>query len=65
MSAKPVVGGGVIAWLVAALGVALGCLVLASGAYGTEAPGCGQQSLRPRLSQCCPRFLAGESDYAR
>lgn len=58
---KPAVGGGIIAWLVAALGVVLGCLVLASGAYGTEAPGCGNQHYRPRLSQCCPKFLAGEA----
>lgn len=49
---KPALGGGALAWLVASLGVALGCVLLASHAYGTEAPGCGQQSLRPRLSQC-------------
>lgn len=29
-------------------------------AWGTEAPGCGNQHYRPRLAQCCPKFLANE-----
>ncbi len=36
------------------------CCWLGGLAYGTEAPGCGNQHFRPRLSQCCPRFCAGE-----
>lgn len=30
-------------------------------AWGTEAPGCGDQRYRPRLAQCCPKFLANET----
>lgn len=29
-------------------------------ASATEAPGCGNQHYRPRLTQCCPKYLAGE-----
>ena len=29
--------------------------------WGTEAPGCGNQHYRPRLAQCCPKFLANET----
>lgn len=29
-------------------------------AWGTTAPGCGNQEFRPRLAQCCPKFLANE-----
>jgi len=36
------------------------CCWLGGLAYGTEAPGCGNQHYRPRLAQCCPRFCAGE-----
>lgn len=48
-SHKPALGGGALAWLVASLGVAAGLVLLASRAYGTEAPGCGNQHYRPRL----------------
>lgn len=35
-------------------------LLLAHFAHATEAPGCGDQRYRPRLSQCCPKIAAGE-----
>lgn len=35
--------------------------LIASHAWGSVAPGCGNQHFRPRLSQCCPRYLAGEA----
>jgi hypothetical protein len=36
-------------------------LAFASTVHATEAPGCGNQHYRPRLSQCCPKFLVGEA----
>lgn len=36
-------------------------LVLAWQVGATEAPGCGDQHFRPRLAQCCPKFLVGEA----
>ena len=43
------------------VGIALAVLLLwPTAAHTTEAPGCGNQHYRPRLSQCCPRYLAGE-----
>lgn len=34
---------------------------LAGLSNATEAPGCGNQHYRPRLAQCCPKYLAGEA----
>ena len=34
---------------------------LAGLSNATEAPGCGNQHYRPRLAQCCPKFLEGET----
>lgn len=36
-------------------------LVCAWQVGATEAPGCGDQEFRPRLAQCCPKFLVGEA----
>lgn len=44
----------------AALGVAT-LLVVTFAHAGHLAPGCDNQSLRPRLVGCCPRFLSGET----
>lgn len=40
----------------------LGLVLLVSLAHaGHLAPGCDNQSLRPRLVGCCPRYLSGET----
>lgn len=55
-------GGGFWSLLLVLAALAfLVCCWLGGLAYATEAPGCGNQHYRPRLAQCCPKYLAGET----
>lgn len=60
IEAKPGVSHGVQVWVVAAVLVALAVLLGWGLASASTAPGCGNQTWRPRASQCCPSWAAGE-----
>lgn len=55
------VSNGVRCWVLVALGMFFALCWMGGLANATEAPGCGNQHYRPRLTQCCPKYLAGEA----
>lgn len=60
MNQKPAIPLSVLGWVFLMLLFGTFFALLLALAHATEAPGCGNQHYRPRLAQCCPKYLAGE-----